>query len=87
MSDLKFPVPDARLLPGDPIHPADARLPVSELVVEPLSTLHAIRLDLRCPRKADIQNLEDVYVTRRFLLSKECASSLAHEILRALDQD
>ena len=63
---------------------------MSELEVELVPSgedLAAISLDFRCPRKTDVWNRKDVFVTRRFLLSKEGARSLVHEILQALDQE
>ena len=87
MSEPKFPVPDAQLLPGDPLHPRDARLPVSGVAAALVPNPQVVRLDLRCPRKTDVGTREDVFVTRRFLLSKEGARSLVHEILQALDQE
>ena len=89
MTDSNFPVPPIRPLPGDPTHPSGLRLPVSAVVSQPTGAdANAdIALHLRCPRKTDAQTLEEVYVTRRFLLSKEGARSLVHEILQALDQE
>ena len=85
MREPKFPVPEAERLPDDPLHPSGVRLPVSQLVVGPSPSGAAVAIDLLCPRKTDIRTLEEAYVTRRFLLSKEGARSLVGEILRALE--
>ena len=90
MSDSKFPVPKIQPLPDDPIHPSAVRLPVSSLAAERIPSESAsadIALDLRCPRKTDVRAREEVYVTRRFLLSRRGAEALIQRLQEVLDQE
>ena len=85
MREPKFPVPEAERLPDDPLHPSGVRLQVSQLVVERSPSGDAVAIDLLCPRKTDPRTLEEVFVTRRFLLSPEGAQTLLDEVRRALE--
>ena len=85
MCEPKFPVPEAERLPDDPLHPSGVRLQVSQLAVARSPSGAAVAIDLLCPRKTDPRSLKEVFVTRRFLLSKKGANSLVVEIQKYLD--